>query len=49
MGDQGSRRRVKMSYTVPEHPHRAGLVLHANPEHRVSRVEQAREANLRLT
>lgn len=49
MGDQGSRYRVKMSEAIAEHPYGARLILHANPEHRVSRVEQAREAHLRLT
>jgi hypothetical protein len=49
MGSQGSRHGVKVSETVPEHTDRAGLVLHANPEHRVSRVKQARLAHLRLT
>lgn len=41
MSNQGSRHGVEVSKTVPEHTHRAGLVLYANPEHRASHVEQA--------
>ena len=49
MGGQASRHRVKEGEAIAEHPNWAGLVLHANPEHHVSRLKQARPAHLQLT